>query len=152
MNIIIDINELLYDIKSQSATMAIGLENVEQKYEATISDHNIEQVKRFLVEAISSLSGVFLPFLQYDMQLEGINNSEHLPDSIVLELEIGERRMIGKTQILTDKSHEFLTNLVLAKFYSIMQGEWSKMYYQKTEITEREITAVIYSKSAPILY
>lgn len=148
MKITIITEELLKDIRTRSNLDVQGMEpEVQYRVEAG-SDKN-DALRREITTAGSVLTGLLYRFLQEGYRTEA-DNMPGVAEEMVWVLNVGERRLSGKVQPLTDACHDYLLHSVLDRYYrSVNAAELSKTHFQQTADAAKEIEKLLYSKKPP---
>ncbi len=152
MRIVLDIEELLLDIRNKShEECATLIADTEARYRAEAGNHKNLELFRDIAESGSSLSRLLFRYLADYYQDEASNN-DTLPESLVYELNISERRSSGKAQPLADAMHQYVVHYTLAKFYaSVSQTELSNAHSLQTQGAASQIEDLLLTKKPPLV-
>lgn len=151
MEIIINIDEILFDIRNKShEECSAAIADAEARFRAEAGNHKNEELYRSLRSVHAALQRRVVRFLRNSHEKTGANDM-YIPTSFVYEFEMSERRAQGKVQALADAMHDYLVHYTLAKFYAtVTQGELSNKHSLLTGECEAEIMAILYDKMPPI--
>ncbi len=152
MRIVLDIDELLLDIRNKShEECATAIADTEARYRAEAGNHKNLELFRCIAEVGSALSRSLHRYLVDYFQDEADNN-DTLPQSLVYELNLSERRASGKAQPLADAMHQYVVHYALAKFYAtVSQTELSNKHSTLTQDASQTIDALLLTKKPPLV-
>ena len=151
MRIILDIAELLLDIRNKSHEECASITDVEARFRAEAGNHKNLELFRTLLEVNSSLTRLVRRYLMEYIAIEANDNAE-LPESFVYEFEISQRRSDNLAQPLTDAMHSYLVHYTLAKFYAtVSQTEFSNKHSTLTQSAATEVEELLFTKKPPIM-
>ncbi len=146
MEITLIISELLKDIHEQSRLECLAIADVEQRYRVQTGTDKDAELTRMLMNAQSAVTRRLNRFLDHNYA-ESADNTAGLADAMQWDLVVSERRWADKTQMLTDACHDFVVNLVLARYYrNVGAAELSQAHDNQTLLCADEIDKLIYSK------
>lgn len=148
MKITLIVEELLKDMRERSHLDVQEMEPDAQYRTEAGSDKN-EQLKREIVTVSASLTRMLHRWLADDYDVSA-DNMLGLTDELTWKLNMGERRMSGKVQPLTDACHDYMVHYVLSRYYkSVNAGELSNTHSLQTADAAKEIEELLYSKNPP---
>lgn len=151
MKVVLDIKELLFDIRNKSHEECASITDVEARFRAEAGNHKNEELFRTLVEVNSSLTRLVRRYLMEFIAIEANDNAE-LPESFVYEFEISQRRADNLAQPLADQMHAYLVHYALAKFYAtVSQTEMSNKHSTLTQAAATEVEELLFTKKPPII-
>jgi hypothetical protein len=151
MRIVLEVAELLFDIRNKSHEECASITDVEARYRAEAGHHKDEEIFRSLVGVNSSLTRLVRRYLVDSIALEADDNAS-IPDSFVYEFEISQRRADNLTQPMADAMHDYLVHYTLAKFYAtVSQGDLSNKHSALTQAAATEIEELLYTKKPPMI-
>lgn len=141
--------ELLKDIRTKSHQEVAGIEDVEARYRAEAGSEKMEDIVRCVGEGIGKLRHRCIRFLREEIT-EISDNLSALPDEIIVDLSLSERRAIGKSDPLKTAMHSLIVEYSLAKFYSdVNQIDLSNKHSAQALDADRQIDELLYSKVPP---
>lgn len=151
MKIYLNVDELLFDIRNKSHQETAGILDVEERYRVEAGEHKVEELRRCLSEVSSILSRTVSRYL-VDCYHQHADNDSCLPETLVYDFDLSERRMINKAQPLSDAMHSFIVHYVLAKYYAtVNQTELSNKHSALTQDSASLIEEILYTKRPPIV-
>lgn len=152
MRIVLNIDELLLDIRNKSHEECASLfADAEARYKVEAGNHKNLELFRNIAEVGSSLSRLLFRYLA-DYYQEEASNNDTLPDSLVYELNLSERRSNGKTQPLADAMHQYVVHYVLAKYYATVNAtELSNKHSVQTQEAASQIEDLVLTKKPPLV-
>ena len=152
MRIVLDIEELLLDIRNKShEECANTIADVEARYRVEAGNHKNLELFRCIAEVGSSLSRLLHRYLVDYFQDEASNN-DTLPESLVYELNLSERRLLGKAQPLADAMHQYVVHYTLAKYYATVNAtDLSNKHSTLTQDASKQIEDLILTKKPPMV-
>lgn len=151
MKVILNVSELLFDIRNKSHEECASITDVETRYRAEAGNHKNEELFRSLVEVGTALARTCRKYL-VDYYQEEADNSVSLPESLVFEFDFSERRGEGKAQPLADAMHSYMVHYTLAKYYAtVSQSELSNKHSLATNEAATAIRELITYKKPPIV-
>ena len=151
MKIIINMNELLFDIRKKNELETSGMTDAEQRYLATAGTEKEDELIRDVQNAAAQVSGQIMRFLSHRFFSE-TDNSPNRTDAFVYEFFPAERRQVNKIPAMADILHSLIVNLALARFYeSVSQPNLANV--RKTSATEdmAALRQMLYEKTPPIV-
>lgn len=141
--------ELLNDIRTKSHQEVAGIEDVEARYRAEAGSEKMGDICRCLGEGVGKLRHRCIRFLREEIT-EVSDNLTTLPEKIVVDLALSERRAIGKGEPLRMAMHSLVVEYTLSKFYSdVSQMELSNKHSAQALDADRQIDELLYSKVPP---
>lgn len=155
MEITLYTDKIFRELERLSRQEAAGIQDPDVRYSAEVGTNNREEIYRELTYAVGSLKRVMHRVLKRAVvreveQKTADNLVFAIPDSIVFELAMSERRAANKVVPLCDKMQEFLVNLILTRHYAnVGQGEMSKNRSLRAIEIGNEIDELIYTKEPP---
>ena len=151
MRVVLDVAELLFDIRNKSHEECASITDVEARYRAEAGRHKDEELFRSLVEVNSSLTRLVRRYLKEFITTEADNNAA-IPDSFIYEFEISQRRSSNLTQPMADAMHSYLVHYTLAKFYAtVSQTDLSNKHSTLTQAAATEVEELLYTKNPPTI-
>lgn len=151
MKVILNIEELLFDIRNKSHEECQSITDVEARFRSEAGNHKNEEIYRSLVEVNSSLTRMVRRYLMEFLPVEADDNAV-LPQSFVYDFEISQRRSDNLTQPLADAMHSYLVHYTLAKFYAtVSQTEFSNKHSTLTQAAATEVEELLFTKKPPII-
>jgi len=141
--------ELLNDLRMKSHQEVSGIEDVEARYRVEAGSEKLEDITRCLGEGIGALRHRCIRFMKEEIT-EISDNTSSLPDKIVFDLSLSERRAIGKSEPLTKAMHTLVVEYSLSKFYSdVNQMELSNKHSALALGAGATIDDLLYTKMPP---
>lgn len=152
MRIVLNIEELLLDIRNKShEECASAIADVEERYKYEAGNHKNLELFRDVAEVGSSLSRLLHRYL-VDYYQEEASNNDTLPESLVFELNLSERRLLGKAQPLADAMHQYMVHYTLAKYYATVNAtDLSNKHSTLTQDAATQIEDLILTKKPPLV-
>ena len=151
MKIFLNVDELLFDMRNKSHQETADITDVEERYRVEAGEHKVDELRRGISEVASILTRTVSRYL-VDYYHQYADNDSCLPETLVYEFELSERRMINKAQPLSDAMHSFIVHYVLAKYYAtVNRTELSNKHSQLTQEAALLIDEILYTKRPPIV-
>ena len=151
MRVILNVSELLFDIRNKSHEECAEIADAETRYRAEAGTHKNEELFRCLAEVGTALARTCIKYLDNYYQEEA-DDTLALPEALVYDLDFSERRAEGKAQPLADAMHSYAVHYTLAKYYAtVSQGELSNKHSLLTNNAATAIKELLYTKKAPIV-
>ena len=143
--------ELLYDIYNRSHEEAKLITDAEARYRAEAREDKAEMLNRLITESTTELRALLQRILQEDYN----RTEDNVPDTtedITLNLSMSARRIDNKLEPLAEKSHAYIVNTTLARYYSLVgQGNLSNLHAAEMQADAATLTQLVYSKMPPII-
>ncbi len=151
MKIILNVSELLFDIRNKSHEECAEITDAEARFRAEAGNHKNEELFRCLAEVGTALARTCIKYLDNYYQEEA-SNALDLPEALVYEFDFSERRADGKAQPMADAMHSYCVHYTLAKYYAtVSQGELSNKHSLLTNEAAGAIRELMMYKKAPIV-
>lgn len=148
MQVTIDIEKIIRDIRTKSHLEVANVADPSVRYRVEAGTEKISEVRRNVAGAVSTLVNDCYRFL--DMPGVDGADDEIAGDKVVLEVAAGPRRIEGKEKALAQKIHEIIVDLAMQKFYvSVSQIETSKAHAAQAEAGKAELLAMLRRKRPP---
>lgn len=143
--------ELLYDIYNRSHEEAKLITDAEARYRTEAREDKAEMLNRLITESANELRVILQRILQEDYS----KSEDNVPDTaedITLNLSMSARRIDNKLKPLAEKSHAYIVNTTLARYYSLVgQGDLSNLHAAEMQADAATLTQLVYSKMPPII-
>lgn len=144
-------NELLFDIKNKSHSEVSVIPDAEARYKIEAGGEKTDELERDLITATSMLNPHISRYLVSDFRCHA-DNGAGLPEILIFEFSLSERRLDGKVQPLTDAIHAFLVDCTLGLFYgSVSNVELQKKRTEMAAVDAQIIERLIYTKRPPYM-
>lgn len=146
-------SELLYDIYNRSHEEAKLITDAEARYRTEAREDKAEMLNRLITESTTELRALLQRILQEDYN----RTEDNVPDidtegDITLNLSMSARRIDNKLKPLAEKSHAYIVNTTLARYYSLVgQGDLSNLHAAEMQADAATLTQLVYSKMPPII-
>lgn len=152
MNIVLETEELLIDIRTKShEECANTITEVEARYRTEAGNHKNEEIYRCLLESASALSRILARFLHSDNTWEA-DDTANITDGFQYDFDVSERRMDGKSQALADAMHSYIVHDTLRRFYgTVSAADLATKHTALAQEAEAAIKEMMYSKKPPII-
>lgn len=151
MEIRINIQRLITDIRRKSQLELANMQDATARYRIEVGSEKLGEIKRDLESAIASLSTELFRFMS--VPAVDIAEDEISPESvIVFELNGSTRRFDGKEKSFARKIHEVLVDLTMHKYYlSVSAGELAKSHENQAAGGIVELNRMLRQKNVPKL-
>ena len=144
-------SELLYDIYNRSHEEAKLITDAGARYRAEAREDKAEMLNRLITESTTELRALLQRILQEDYNRTE-DNVPDIKDDIILNLSMSARRIDNKLKPLAEKSHAYIVNTTLARYYSLVgQGNLSNLHAAEMQADAATLTQLVYSKMPPII-
>lgn len=151
MTISLSVAEILADIKSKSHYEVSAITDPETRYRVEAGTEKEKELFRSILEVASTLSHRLRRFLAEDY-LEEAGDGLAVPEAIVYDFVVSDRRAANIAQPLADAMHEYIVHYAMAKFYAtVSQGDLSNAHSTLTAAAAERINEIIYTKQPPML-
>lgn len=149
MKITLLYSELLFDITNKNRS-EVALLDPAVRYRAEVGSDKEEEVRRCLLDSLSTLTATYSRFLR-EAEVLPVDNQSFVPDKIEIDIYGSERRLAGKMPAIVDCMHSLLVNMTLSLFYrSVGQGDLSTSRDNLGAVYLQLLKKLLYSKMPPI--
>lgn len=150
MRISLDYKELLYDITTKNRSEVAMLEPG-VRYRSEIGADKTDEVKRCLLNSLSTLTATYARFVQDTLVLPS-DNELSIPETIEIDIYGSDRRLGGKTSAISNTMHSLLVNMTLSLFYiSVTQTDLAKIHDDLAVLDVQLLKKLIYIKQPPCI-
>ena len=158
ITILINSNEVIYDIRSKTHTeLAVSVQDETQRYRIEAGTEKLDEVKRCVQEAHAEALGALSRFLEDAHNHDGAtstyaNGAVVLPTNLAFPFKWSERRYRYKIDSLKVLLFSLLVNLAMARFYTSMQAEGlAKVRAAQAQSDLSQVQALVYYKAEPAI-
>lgn len=143
--------ELLFDMMNKSHSEVSVITDAEARYKVEAGSEKADELERDFITAMTMLNPHISRYLVSDFICRA-DNGAGLPEILVFEFSLSERRLDGKVQPLTDAIHAFLVDCTLGLFYaSVAHTEFQKKRTEMAAVDAQLIEQLIYTKRPPYM-
>jgi len=149
MQVILDIETIIRDIRTKSHLEVQNVADPSARYRVEAGTEKLSEIRRDIAGAVSSLVNDCYRFL--DMKgTDGANDDVSKAKKVVLEVMAGPRRLDGKEKALAQKIHEIVVDLAMQKYYvSVSQIDMSKEHQAQAVSGIAELESMLRRKRPP---
>ena len=149
MEIELYFSEMLKKLKAISHYEVSEIADQEARYRAEAGSEKNEQIVRCINEGMAQAERRCIRYLKerYDKYSD---NTLKVPDSVVFDFAMSERRAIGKAEPLASCLQDLIVHYALSMFYSsVSQGDLSNKHSLLAIEAGNVLTDLLYTKQPP---